>query len=119
MWVCCFCRNYVFLFFFFFSSRRRHTRFKCDWSSDVCSSDLNACRKAEGEQPLGLDEARGQGLIEYAPFPEALKGKYQNFTQADVGALRRAGFAAPFLPVEEGVERYCRQMLDERKAAGG
>src|SRR4029434_3918216 len=25
---------------FFFSSRRRHTRFKCDWSSDVCSSDL-------------------------------------------------------------------------------
>src|SRR5207237_7884660 len=28
------------LFLFFFSSRRRHTRFKCDWSSDVCSSDL-------------------------------------------------------------------------------
>src|SRR5260370_1685172 len=27
---------------FFFSSRRRHTRFKCDWSSDVCSSDLSA-----------------------------------------------------------------------------
>src|SRR2546430_844326 len=26
-------------FFFFFSSRRRHTRFDCDWSSDVCSSD--------------------------------------------------------------------------------
>src|SRR2546430_8350753 len=30
----------VALFFFFFSSRRRHTRFDCDWSSDVCSSDL-------------------------------------------------------------------------------
>src|SRR5260370_20452912 len=29
------------LFLFFFSSRRRHTRFKCDWSSDVCSSDLH------------------------------------------------------------------------------
>src|SRR2546430_7786904 len=29
------------LYFFFFSSRRRHTRFDCDWSSDVCSSDLN------------------------------------------------------------------------------
>src|SRR3989475_10517015 len=29
-------------FFFFFSSRRRHTRFDCDWSSDVCSSDLAA-----------------------------------------------------------------------------
>src|SRR5260370_30283521 len=32
----------LFLLFFFFSSRRRHTRFKCDWSSDVCSSDLDA-----------------------------------------------------------------------------
>src|SRR5205085_7878011 len=31
-----------FFFFFFFSSRRRHTRFDCDWSSDVCSSDLNS-----------------------------------------------------------------------------
>src|SRR6266567_7799104 len=30
----------LFIFFFFFSSRRRHTRFDCDWSSDVCSSDL-------------------------------------------------------------------------------
>src|SRR5215204_5754008 len=30
------------MFFFFFSSRRRHTRSLCDWSSDVCSSDLHA-----------------------------------------------------------------------------
>src|SRR3989475_3578909 len=38
--------------FFFFSSRRRHTRFDCDWSSDVCSSDLNierAVKKGTGE----------------------------------------------------------------------
>src|SRR5689334_24673256 len=33
--------------FFFFSSRRRHTRWNCDWSSDVCSSDLAICRGAE------------------------------------------------------------------------
>src|SRR2546430_17637074 len=32
------------MLFFFFSSRRRHTRFDCDWSSDVCSSDLNPFR---------------------------------------------------------------------------
>src|SRR6266480_5321892 len=31
---------FFFSFFFFFSSRRRHTRLTCDWSSDVCSSDL-------------------------------------------------------------------------------
>src|SRR5256886_8764248 len=33
--------------FFFFSSRRRHTRFDCDWSSDVCSSDLKEIRAAQ------------------------------------------------------------------------
>src|SRR5688572_31271074 len=33
--------------FFFFSSRRRHTRFDCDWSSDVCSSDLHRCSQQE------------------------------------------------------------------------
>src|SRR5689334_10463967 len=36
----------IFIFFFFFSSRRRHTRWNCDWSSDVCSSDLAAGRRA-------------------------------------------------------------------------
>src|SRR5260370_7418354 len=34
---------------FFFSSRRRHTRFKCDWSSDVCSSDLTKDASMPGE----------------------------------------------------------------------
>src|SRR2546427_8901814 len=32
--------EYYLILLFFFSSRRRHTRFDCDWSSDVCSSDL-------------------------------------------------------------------------------
>src|SRR6266478_8791101 len=35
-------------FFFFFSSRRRHTRFDCDWSSDVCSSDLRVVHEQAG-----------------------------------------------------------------------
>src|ERR1022692_4077708 len=39
----CFC------FFFFFSSRRRHTRLQGDWSSDVCSSDLEGCTRAIAE----------------------------------------------------------------------
>src|SRR5437588_7215450 len=38
-------RQLCFLFFFFFSSRRRHTRSLCDWSSDVCSSDLTRPRE--------------------------------------------------------------------------
>src|SRR2546427_12838238 len=40
MW-CCVCLECSLLDVFFFSSRRRHTRFDCDWSSDVCSSDLS------------------------------------------------------------------------------
>src|SRR5256886_7934356 len=40
--------------FFFFSSRRRHTRFDCDWSSDVCSSDLHPPSR-EGVGPGRLD----------------------------------------------------------------
>src|SRR5260370_26618368 len=39
------------MLFFFFSSRRRHTRFKCDWSSDVCSSDLGC---ATGEEAYSI-----------------------------------------------------------------
>src|SRR2546430_4782676 len=38
---------------FFFSSRRRHTRFDCDWSSDVCSSDLNRPLAEEMAHHLG------------------------------------------------------------------
>src|SRR5688572_20110516 len=38
---------FVFFFFFFFSSRRRHTRFDCDWSSDVCSSDLRSTMRSD------------------------------------------------------------------------
>lgn len=47
-----------------------------------------------------------QGFIEYIPFPEALKGKYQSFTQADLSKLRQAGYDAPFASVEEGVAQY-------------
>src|SRR6266478_9195505 len=39
----------VYVFFFFFSSRRRHTRFDCDWSSDVCSSDLRVTVMRDGQ----------------------------------------------------------------------
>jgi ADP-L-glycero-D-manno-heptose 6-epimerase len=47
-----------------------------------------------------------RGRIEYIPFPEQLKGRYQSYTQADMVALRRAGYDAPFLGVEQGVRRY-------------
>ncbi len=49
----------------------------------------------------------GKGRIEYIPFPEILRGKYQNFTQADTKALRMAGYPHRFRPVAEGVQEYC------------
>src|SRR2546430_7402654 len=49
----CLCRTrYSSVYFFFFSSRRRHTRFDCDWSSDVCSSDLFDLVRATRGMPL-------------------------------------------------------------------
>ncbi len=48
----------------------------------------------------------GKGEIEYIPFPENLKGRYQSFTQADIGNLRKAGYDKPFKTVEEGVRLY-------------
>src|SRR2546430_12467729 len=62
---------------FFVSSRRRHTRFDCDWSSDVCSSDLRSYfysdeedKKAKREWTEGYDEhfykkAKRDGIEEY------------------------------------------------------
>src|SRR5688572_32908224 len=51
------------IFCFFFSSRRRHTRFDCDWSSDVCSSDLHmADGSADLSHVLAVAEALGQNL---------------------------------------------------------
>src|SRR2546430_5716559 len=44
-------RDLLLYFSFFFSSRRRHTRFDCDWSSDVCSSDLRLSRQRRVRHP--------------------------------------------------------------------
>ncbi len=74
--------------------------------NDVAVASLNACRGLDGKAPLSMDELKAQGLIEYIPFPEALKGKYQSFTQADPSRLRAAGYGEPFLTVEQGVARY-------------
>ncbi|MEW5942360.1 MAG: ADP-glyceromanno-heptose 6-epimerase [Pseudomonadota bacterium] len=81
--------------------------------NDVAVATVNACRKAKGEPPSTLDQLREQGVIEYTAFPEALRGKYQSFTQADVATLRNAGYDAPFLTVEQGVARYVEHLLKQ------
>jgi len=82
----------------------------------VAESVVNACRRASGQALLSSAELKGQGAIQYIPFPESLLGKYQSFTEADLAALRGAGYDAPFLAVEEGVERYVAELLRRERA---
>lgn len=56
----------------------------------------------------------GQGEIEYIPFPEQLKGRYQSFTEADMSALRAAGYDRQFMPVEVGVPKYMEWLAANR-----
>ena len=44
--------------------------------------------------------------IEYVPMPDALRGQYQNFTEAPMARLRSAGYGGQFTPLEQGVARY-------------
>jgi ADP-L-glycero-D-manno-heptose 6-epimerase len=81
--------------------------------NDVAAATVNALRAVAGEAAMSLSEMQQQGLVRYIPFPEQLKGKYQSYTQADIGALRAAGYAAPFLDVEQGVARYVQHLLDQ------
>jgi ADP-L-glycero-D-manno-heptose 6-epimerase len=79
--------------------------------NDVAVAAVNACREAEGKPALSLNELVAQGILEYTEFPDALKGKYQSFTEADIARLRSAGYEAPMLSVEDGVKRYIQTLL--------
>lgn len=50
----------------------------------------------------------GRGEIEYVPFPDHLRGRYQSFTEADISGLRAAGYDRSFKTVEDGVAAYLR-----------
>jgi ADP-L-glycero-D-manno-heptose 6-epimerase len=54
----------------------------------------------------------GKGKIRYIPFPDELRSRYQSFTEADIAALRKAGYSRPFRDVRAGVKDY----LDELSA---
>ncbi len=53
----------------------------------------------------------GRGELDYIPFPESLAGRYQSFTQADIGRLRAAGYDRAFKTVDEGVEAYLGSLV--------
>jgi ADP-L-glycero-D-manno-heptose 6-epimerase len=78
--------------------------------NDIAHATVNACRALEGKPVLALAEMVAQGIVEYVDFPEALKGKYQSFTQADISALRGAGYDKAFNSVAEGVSKYVEHL---------
>lgn len=59
-----------------------------------------------------------RGNIEYIPFPDHLRGRYQSFTEADMGALRGAGYRAPFKSVEDGVASYMKWLHAPQRITG-
>ncbi|MBB5190062.1 ADP-L-glycero-D-manno-heptose 6-epimerase [Silvimonas terrae] len=79
--------------------------------NDVATTVINTFRQQEGKSVLTLEQILAEGLLEYTEFPDALKGKYQSFTEADLTLLREAGYEEPFMTVEEGVQRYVETLL--------
>jgi len=78
--------------------------------NDVASAVVNAMRGIQGKPALSLEDLVKQGMLRYVEFPEDLKGRYQSYTQADISALRRAGFTAPMRDVQTGVTEYVRAL---------
>src|SRR5205085_10262780 len=104
----------IFFFFFFFSSRRRHTRFDCDWSSDVCSSDLGYTRIAL------IAEARADLYTPLAVYIKLAGGPYSYLLESVVGGERFGRYSFIGLACAERIEargRRVRRLL--RDVRGG
>src|SRR5256886_6781196 len=114
---------------FFFSSRRRHTRFDCDWSSDVCSSDLGRVTLIMGQVEMGqgmytampqllaeeLEVGLDQVRLEHAPPDEKRYANPLFRFQATGGStsvmglyepMRRAGATARTMLIAVAAERW-------------
>src|SRR5205085_3782451 len=106
--------------FFFFSSRRRHTRFDCDWSSDVCSSDLvlAEAEKLFGPTPVLYWErralARALGWTEVERLAEAALAGLSARTAWEHYALgRRSEEHTSELQSQSNL--VCRLLLEKKK----
>jgi ADP-L-glycero-D-manno-heptose 6-epimerase len=70
--------------------------------NQLAAATINALQGAEHT----AREWAQKGLIEYVPFPQGLKEKYQSFTEADLSRLRAAGYPGEFRSVEQGIAAY-------------
>ena len=80
--------------------------------NEVAQAVINGCRQHDGEEPFSLSQLVSEGIIDYIPFPDALVGKYQSFTEANISSLREVGYQEKFLDVEEGISHYLSERLN-------
>lgn len=79
------------------------------WEHPKCSGIFNlGTGRAQpfNDVAKAVIKYHGKGKIEYIPFPDVLKGRYQSYTEADLTNLRAAGCDHQFMTVEQGVEKY-------------
>jgi ADP-L-glycero-D-manno-heptose 6-epimerase len=74
--------------------------------NDVAVAVVNGLHTDANQPFSSASTAAARGLIEYVAFPDALRGKYQCFTHADLTALRAAGCDHTFADVQAGVASY-------------
>jgi ADP-L-glycero-D-manno-heptose 6-epimerase len=79
---------------------------------------INAVRAARGEPAQDLAALVASGQIDYVAMPAILAGKYQSYTQADIGRLRAAGYSTPMRSIDEAVPRYVEWLMAKDEAPG-
>src|SRR5438034_2505466 len=113
--------SFTSILFFFFSSRRRHTRSLCDWSSDVCSSDLifmpSASQGLDGQVTITLG---AKGVIECELVSSG--ERWGRGPRADIHSSNKARVDSPAWRSEEHTSELqshsdlvCRLLLEQNK----
>lgn len=80
--------------------------------NDVAKAVVNHC---VADNEMSLEQMHQQGLIEYVDFPQALNGKYQHYTCADIKALRESGFDKAFATPEQAVPSYLQWISEHQE----
>lgn len=92
----------------FYHNPKKSGVFNCGTGEARCFNDI-------AKKLIALKQS---GKLEYISFPDALKGAYQCFTQANLTALRAVGYSETFTPLEQGLEKYFHWFHHEGKFHG-
>lgn len=79
--------------------------------NDIAVTVVNGVRQMQGFAPLSITDMVSTGILEYIPFPDKLRNKYQCFTQANMHQLEAIGCDVTFHDVPQGVSRYVHDLF--------